>query len=322
VLATPASYNTPLGVARAINERLGPQHRVLVVEMGAYAVGDIRELAAFAGPTIGVLTAIGAAHLERFGSLEAISQAKYELIAALPSDGVAVMNSDDPKVRVLAEATDHVRVLRYGLERAGRPDVTARNIEAVAQGTTFDVLDEERNSIRVTTRLLGRFSVSHVLAAVAVARALGRPLTDLTEAIEQLEPTEHRLQLIQGSGGVTVIDDAYNSNPDGAAAALEVLAGRPGNKKVVVTPGMVELGPLQFESNKEFGRSAAGVADTLIVVGTTNRDALVAGAEAARNGCQVVIVESLDEATEELKSILKPGDVVLFENDLPDQYDT
>ncbi|MFN2526936.1 MAG: UDP-N-acetylmuramoyl-tripeptide--D-alanyl-D-alanine ligase [Actinomycetota bacterium] len=322
VLATPASYNTPLGVARAINEGLEADHRVLVVEMGAYAVGDIGELSEFARPSIGVLTSIGPAHLERFGSLEAISQAKYELIESLPSEGVAVMNCDDPQVRVLAEATKRVRVIRYGTQRGGRPDITARDIKATARGTAFELLDEERNRIRVITRLLGAFAIGHILAAVGVARVLGRSLEELKGPIEDLEPTEHRLQLIEGAGGVTVIDDAYNSNPEGAAAALDVLAAQPGNQKVVVTPGIIELGPLQFESNRNFGLQAAAVADTLVVVGETNRAALLAGANAASDGAVIVIVDSLDAATEKLKSLLRPGDVVLFENDLPDQYES
>jgi UDP-N-acetylmuramoyl-tripeptide--D-alanyl-D-alanine ligase len=160
-----------------------------------------------------------------------------------------------------------------------------------------------------------------VLAGVAIAIVAGRTLHELTDAIARLSPVEHRLQLIDGTGGVTVIDDAYNSNPDGADAALELLAAFPGGRKVVVTPGMIELGPLQFEANKAFGEKAAQVADTLIVVARSNRDAILAGAANVNGAAEVITVDSLEQASARLATLLRSGDVVLFENDLPDQYE-
>ena len=319
VLATPGSFNTPLGVCRTINERLTPSHRYFVVEMGAYGEGEIAELVAFVKPAIGVLTAIGPAHLERFGSLEATARAKYEIVRDLPADGTAVMNVDDERVRALADGTTHVRVTRYGIDPAGTPDVTARAAQTTPRGTRFTLVsgDEE---VEVSMRLLGRHALGHVLAAASVALVCGRRVTELRGPIAALQPVEHRLQIIEGTGGVTVIDDAYNSNPEGAAAALEVLEAMPGKRKVVVTPGIIELGPLQAEANETFGRRAAAVADAVILVASTNRAALVAGAETDGSG-EVITVDSLDEARARLGEILRPGDVVLFENDLPDQYE-
>lgn len=319
VLATPGSFNTPLGVCRTINEHLKPSHRFFVVEMGAYGEGEIAEIVEFVKPSIGVLTAIGPAHLERFGSLETIARAKYEIVRDLPSDGVAVMNVDDERVRALADDTTHVPVRRYGIYAADRPEVSARNIETTPDGTKFTLVvgDEE---VDVSMRLLGRHALGHVLAAVAVAVACGRRPSELRVPIAALRPVDHRLQIIEGTGGVTVIDDAFNSNPDGAAAALEVLDAMPGNRKVVVTPGMIELGPLQQEENEKFGRHAADVADKLIVVAKTNREAIASGA-ASNGGAEVVTVDSLAEAQRHLEGLLRPGDVVLFENDLPDQYE-
>jgi len=320
-LATPGSFNTPLGVCRTINERLDDAHRYLVVEMGAYREGDIAELMAFVRPTIGVLTAIGPVHLERFGSMEAIRRGKYEVVRDLPEGGVAVMNVDDPEVRSLADATRHVRVVRYGLEEDGAPDVTARDVEVHPRGTMFSVVDVRNgSSARVETRLLGKHSIGHVLAGAAVALEAGRSLDEIAAAAAGLEPVEHRLQLIEGTGGVVVIDDAYNSNPAGAAAALDVLAAMPAGKKVVVTPGIVELGERQTEENERFGRRAGEVADHVIVVARLNRAALAAGARAGGRA-EVIEVDTLAEATERLRTLLAPGDVVLFENDLPDQYE-
>lgn len=320
VLATPGSFNTPLGVCRTVNEKLEASHGFFIVEMGAYGVGEIEELCRFVDQKVGVLTAIGPAHLERFGSMDAIRRAKYEIIATLPSDGTAVMNTDDPEVRKLADDTGGVRVIRYGLDPAGNPDVTARDVEVTSQGTALTVLAGGQE-IAVLTKLLGRHALGHILAGVAVATAVGRPLEELAPRIKALEPVEHRLQVIQGAGGVTVIDDAYNSNPEGAAAALEVLEQMPARKKLVVTPGIVELGPLQEEENSTFGRRAASVADVVIFVARLNRAALLAGAEAAAAGAEVIAVDSLEQATKRLGELLQPGDVVLFENDLPDQYE-
>jgi UDP-N-acetylmuramoyl-tripeptide--D-alanyl-D-alanine ligase len=320
VVITPGSYNTPMGVCRTINEQLQPSHRFLVVEMGAFKEGDVAELTSFVRPKVGVLTAIGPAHLERFGSMDAIRQAKYEIVTGLSADGVAVMNVDDDDVNSLAESTTNVRVVRYGLNPERRPDVMATNVTVTEQGTEFMIVDKARGeSLGVGMKLLGRHAVGHVLAAVAVAQALGKSLRELSEAIASLVPVEHRLQIIEGAGGVTVIDDAYNSNPAGASAALDVLARMPGHKKVVVTPGIVELGPLQFDANERFGREAAAVADVLIVVAAVNREAMAKGA--GDRGAEVIIVDTLAEATARLASILGPGDVVLFENDLPDHYE-
>jgi UDP-N-acetylmuramoyl-tripeptide--D-alanyl-D-alanine ligase len=322
-LATPGSFNTPLGICRTVNEHLSPTHAYFVVEMGAYHEGEIAELCRFVEPTIGVLTAIGPAHLERFGSLDAIRRAKYELIESLPSDGLAVMNVDDPEVRSLADATTHVQVFRYGLDPAGYPDVTARDVSVTGKGTSLTIVFRRADmTIPVQTRLLGRHAIGHILAGVAVAKFAGLQLAELTDAIESMEPVEHRLQLIEGAGGVTVIDDAYNSNPDGAAAAFEVLEAIPGRHKIVVTPGMVELGPLQFEENQRFGERAARVADTIIAVAAPNRAAISTGVERAGATQKLIVVDSLSEATVRLQALLGPGDVVLFENDLPDHFET
>jgi UDP-N-acetylmuramoyl-tripeptide--D-alanyl-D-alanine ligase len=320
-LATPGSYNTPLGVCRAINEQLDKRHAYFVVEMGAYKEGDIAELARFAKPKVGVLTAIGPAHLERFGSLENIRRAKYELIRALNEDGLAVMNVDDPAVRALADVTKHVPVVRYGLDQSFRPDVSARDVRFTGKGTEMVLIDTSGGEVDVRTKLLGRHAVGHILAAVAVAQFAGRSLDEVRDSIARLQPVEHRLQLIESPGGVTVIDDAYNSNPEGAAAAIEVLEEIDAQRRIVVSPGMIELGTTQVEANRRFGAQAARVADILIVVARVNRDAILEGALSVGNSAETVAVDSLDEAAAKLKETLKPGDAVLFENDLPDQYE-
>jgi UDP-N-acetylmuramoyl-tripeptide--D-alanyl-D-alanine ligase len=326
VLATPASYNTPMGVVRAINENLAPEHRWFVVEMGAYGRGDIAQLCDLVHPRVGVLTAIGPAHLERFGSLEAIRDTKYELIASLPADGLAVMNSDDADVRALAAATRHVEVALYGTEPRWSPDVSATDVRVTPRGTEFTVLDRRTGrEVELSTKLLGAHAIGHILAGIAVATHYGRSLAALAGAVARLAPVEHRLQLLEGTTDVTVIDDAFNSNPQGAEVALEVLGAMPARRRVIVTPGIIELGDLQFEANRRFGHSAAAVADALIVVADVNREAILAGARDAASGssgaAEVVAVPTLAEARRRLADLLRPGDAVLFENDLPDHHE-
>lgn len=320
VLVTPGSYNTTMGVVRAINEGLDDRHRFFVVEMGARQRGDIAEIGRLVGHEIAVLTAIGTAHLESFGSRDAIKKGKLEIVDTLRTGGTAVVNSDDPTIRGLGDELAGVDVVRYGLDAAGSPDVTATDVEVTRAGTALTVVDRRSgDSVAVRTRLLGRHSIGHVLAGVAVALRAGRTLEDLRAPIAALAPVEHRLQLIEAPGGVTVLDDAFNSNPEGAAAALEVLGSMPARQRIVITPGIVELGELQHQANEELGRTAAEVADLLIVVARLNRAAIVAGARGGK--AQVVTVGSLDEATKELAKVVGSGDVVLFENDLPDQYE-
>jgi UDP-N-acetylmuramoyl-tripeptide--D-alanyl-D-alanine ligase len=319
-LVTPGSFNTTMGVCRAINEHLEPRHRFFVVEMGARQRGDIAEIGRLVGHRIAVLTAIGTAHLESFGSREAIKQGKLEIVGTLAPGGVAVVNSDDATIRGLGDELAGVEVVRYGLDPGGRPDVTAEDVEVTREGTRMTVVDRRTGeTLPARTKLLGRHSIGHVLAGVAVARAAGADLASLKQRIAALAPVEHRLQLIEPPGGVTVLDDAFNSNPEGAAAALDVLASMPARQRIVITPGIVELGELQHEANEDFGRHAAEVADVLIVVARVNRDAIVSGATGGQ--ARVLTVASLDEATQELAKIVGAGDAVLFENDLPDQYE-
>jgi UDP-N-acetylmuramoyl-tripeptide--D-alanyl-D-alanine ligase len=321
VLATPGSFNTTMGVVRTVNENLTGSHGYFVVEMGAKQRGDIAEIISFARPHIALLTAIGPAHLESFGSLDNVRSAKYEIVSGLAADGVAVMNVDDPEVRAAADDTQRVKVIRYGLSADGRPDVTARDVEFTPEGTSFTIVDTRSGeSARARTTLLGRHAIANLLGAVAVAIESGRSLDELIGPIRRLVPVEHRLQLINGGGGVKVIDDAFNSNPDGAAAALEVVDVMSAPTKIVVTPGMIELGPLQAEANERLGEQAGRVADVLIVVARVNREALVAGANQGGRA-RVITVDTLAAAQDALKPLLKPGAVVLFENDLPDQYE-
>jgi UDP-N-acetylmuramoyl-tripeptide--D-alanyl-D-alanine ligase len=322
VLKTPLSYNTLMGVCRAINDSLRDDCEVFIAEMGAYRPGDIKELCDFVQPTIGILTAIGPQHLERFKTIENIEKTKYELIKALPPSGVAIFNNDDPRCRALADRTTHVRVMRYGLDTAGQAlDIWAEQMAMGPQGLSFTMADKQGRRVDVHTVLLGRHNVLNILGAACAAVALGLSLEDLAKAIADLPPVPHRLQLIDNGAGVTIIDDSYNSNPSGAMAALEVLASFRGGQRILVTPGMVELGPLEAQLNEEFGAQAAAVCDYVVLVGVERTKPLLAGLQRKNFPAENIrVVRDLKAATLILPTIVGAGDTVLFENDLPDQY--
>jgi UDP-N-acetylmuramoyl-tripeptide--D-alanyl-D-alanine ligase len=322
--ATPASYNTFLGVVRAINEGLTARHRTLVAEMGAYRLGDVAELCDLVHPRIGVLTAIGPAHLERFGSLDAIEQAKGEIAEGLPPDGTFITTADDERCLRTTERTQ-ARVLLFSAAGSPNAHITALHIE-MAEGTTRFTLrartDAGADEVTVRSKLLGRHNVANLLAAAAVGVSLDLPLDAIGRALSRVTPPAHRLApILNRQAGIVVIDDAYNSNPVGAAAALEVLAAHEAERRLLVTPGMVELGDREDEENERFGTQAAAVCDLVVLVGEQRSRPIRAGLTAASfPDDRIHVVANSSEAEALLARTTRRGDVVLFENDLPDLY--
>jgi UDP-N-acetylmuramoyl-tripeptide--D-alanyl-D-alanine ligase len=319
-LVTPASFNSYLGVVRTINERLRPEHEAFVAEMGMFRRGDIAELCQLVAPRIGVITAIGPMHLERLGSIEQIEAAKAELMEALPADGRLVTNGDDPRCLAIASRS-HVPVTLFGIENANA-EVRAFHIGFAGGATEFDVSLRDGQTIHVSAQLLGRHNVYNMLAAAAVGQTLGVPPQAIADALAGVKAPEHRLAPIRNDGaGVVVIDDAYNSNPEGAAAALQVLREHEASRRLLVTPGMVELGDLEAELNRRFGEQAADVCDVVVLVGATRTQPIYEGLLSAGMARKDVhVVADLGEASSLLGRIRRQGDVILFENDLPDTY--
>ena len=315
-LATPASYNTPMGVTRTVRELLTPVDEIFVCEMGAKQKGDIDELCRLVHPTIGVLTSIGEQHLETFGSLETIIDTKFELIDSLPPDGLAVVNGDNPYITANLDRA-RCRVIRYGLQPEN--DYWASDIHYDAKGVSF-IMHHQQTSAEFSSSLLGQHMISNILAALAVADQLGVTIRQMQRAVKALPPIEHRLQL-RPAGDYLIIDDAFNSNPAGAAAALEVLAAFGAGKKIIITPGMVELGERQYQLNYELGEQMARVCDEIILVGKKHSQPLFDGAAAAGYPSgHLQVAADLNEARRMLAQLVEPGAVVLFENDLPDTY--
>ncbi len=321
-LMTPQSFNTLMGISRTINENLSQEHKIFLVEMGAYRPGDIKEISDLVNPQVGIITAIGPQHLERFKTLESIENAKYELIDSLPSAGVAVFNNDDIRCRKLADITSKVKVLRYGLDNSqNNLELWAKGITQSSRGTSFTLVDRKGRENPISTVLLGMHNVSNIIGAACIALEMGLDLEDIFRGVVKIRPTPHRLQTIIGNGGVLVIDDSYNSNPVGSREALNVLGRFDSGRRILVTPGMVELGDSEDNYNQEFGAHAAKICDYIILVGLGQTKAIYEGL--IREGFstdKIRLVNSLDEANLQLKGLIRPGDAVLFENDLPDLY--
>ncbi|HWR23626.1 MAG TPA: Mur ligase family protein [Feifaniaceae bacterium] len=320
-LVTPGSFNTPMGITRVVREQLKPEHKTFVAEMGARYRGDIAELCRLVQPKYGIITSVGKQHLDTFGSYEAVIETKAELLNALPEDGAAFLNGDNPDCRRMYERLKLKNKFLFGLSGSGLY-VKAEDIEVSSSGSTFTLVTDTGERVRCATQLLGKHNIGNITGAAALARYLGASLESIAIGIENLAPVEHRLQLMQGQNGVTVIDDAFNANPSGTKAALEVLKSFAPARRIVVTPGMIELGGEEERFNEEFGRDIARAADIAILVGRGRvapiRQGLIDGG--FPEDC-IVQADTLSEATEKLPLYAQPGCVVLFENDLPDNYD-
>ena len=245
VLVTPGNFNTLLGVIRTIREHLLPYHQVFIVEMGAKQRNDIKEICDLVHPTIGIVTAVGEMHLETFKSVENIQDTKFELINSLPADGLGVINNDSEYIKSYNGITSHCRIIKYAVD--GNGDYKATDVVYGAGGVSFTLGNEQYSS-----RLLGAGNLLNILASIAVADHLGVPVNKQKNAIARLQPVEHRLSM-KVANGITVLDDAYNSNPQGAKMGLEVLknfAVGEGNKRIVITPGFVEMGARQAAANQ------------------------------------------------------------------------
>ncbi|MEX1054712.1 MAG: UDP-N-acetylmuramoyl-tripeptide--D-alanyl-D-alanine ligase, partial [Rhodothermales bacterium] len=305
----------PMGICLVVNNMLKPEHQVLILEMGIRHRGDMRELCDIARPDLAVVTSVGIAHLETMGSMENIAREKGELLTRMKPGGAAVLNHDDDLVSSMAAPG---RVWRVSVQ--GTADITAHGIRYDSEGATFTVRDEAGEERPFKTRLLGEHNIINILLGVAVGRAMGLRLRQIAYAVERLQPIEHRLQL-RREGTITVIDDAFNSNPVGARNAVEILGQFNGGRRIIVTPGMVELGERQWEENRRLGEHIARNADLALLVGEKQTRPIQEGlASSGYPESQIKVMPSLFAAQDFLKSYLRPGDVVLYENDLPDQY--
>lgn len=320
VLMTPGNFNTTLGVVRTIREQLQPHHQIFIVEMGAKQPGDIMAICDLVHPSMGIVTAIGDMHLETFGSRENIQKTKFELIEALPADGLGIINVESPGVVSYGAVPQHCRVEAYGID-AHRADWRAANIVYAPAGTEFDLIGRDFSG-HFSTRLLGEGNILDLCGAIIAAVNVGMDEHKIKLAVSRIQPVEHRLSTIR-RGGLTILDDAYNSNPEGARMALDVMSRMQlpeGGRKIVVTPGFVELGAKQADECHLLGERAARAADILIIVNRYNREAIFEGARKSMPEESIILCDNLAEAAAKIQAVARPGDAVLYENDLPDTF--
>jgi UDP-N-acetylmuramoyl-tripeptide--D-alanyl-D-alanine ligase len=335
---TPRSVNSLMGVTKEIRERLQPRHRYSVIEMGAYQVGSIAKMCSLTPPKVGLVTAVGEMHLERFGTVENIFKAKSELAQALPADGILVVNGDYEYCRLMAKENPKRLTLIYGFDQSKGPlDAYMFDVHTSEAGSNFKI-KYVNNEYSGFTRLLGKPMLSNVLGCFSVAVALGIAPEVALAVIRNVKTEANRLELVKtdlqglapilnGSkrdSKVVRLNDAFNSNPVGFKSALEVLQELPGKRKILVTPGMIELGDRQVAENESAGKEAASVCDYVVVVGETNKESLLKGlSTGGMQNDKIQTQSSMKDALSFLASkYCDDGDVVLIENDLPDLYES
>ncbi len=318
-LPTPKNLNTFNGLIMTVNNHMDKFTDIFIAEMGAYVRGEIARLCKLVKPHYGILTTIGTAHLESFGSQENIQKGKFELIESLPADGFGVLNGDDP-LQVSYQLKNKVKVIWIGIDNKDA-DVRAENIQVSSKGTSFDlVLKGDKKKYPFQTKLLGRHNVYNILAAIACGIEFDIEIEELQKAVLSVKPIEHRLEL-KRLGNFYQIDNAYNSNPVGAKNACEILGMMPG-MKIVVTPGMIELGDKEDEYNEKFGEQIAEVADLAILIGEKKTKPIKEGLlKKGFDKEKIIVFNDVRESFPYIMEKAKNKEVyALYENDLPDTF--
>lgn len=313
---TPKSYNTPLGVVKTIREEIKPQTQVFIAEMGAKQVGNIKEICNIVNANYGIITSIGPQHLDTFKTMENIVSTKFELADdCFKRNGTVFLNKDNEYIKSKKVSGN---VITYGTTKDC--DFYATNIKYSRRGLSFDVI-HNNETIELNSRLLGIHNAINITGAIALAKQLNVSNNDIAFAVSKLAPVEHRLEIKNYINSSILIDDAYNANPSGCLEAVKVLGSFEGMKKIIVTPGLIELGEKEYECNKNLGIEAAKYCDIIILVGKKRSVPIYDGIkEQGFNEKNLFIAESFKDAVSIFSPLCNKDTVILFENDLPDNY--
>ncbi len=316
VLMTPASYNTPMGVVKTVREHLSPKHEIFVCEMGAKYKGDIKEICDIVHPDMGIITSVGPQHLESFKTIDTVINTKFELADALDNTSKLYLNYDNEYIK---NKSVNNEVVSYGVEN-NNAQCKATIVGISDKGTQFDVA-YKGETYSFTTRLLGDHNIQNLAGCIAISFDLGVNYTDLKIAVSRIECVEHRLQMLDAGANITIIDDAFNANPTGSHAALQVMSKLDG-MKIIVTPGMIELGAKQKELNAVFGKECAEICDYVFLVGNKIADEVYEGASKTDMDSEhLKRFATVQEAVNEARAIAcDTHKYILLENDLPDNY--
>ncbi|MCH8863327.1 MAG: UDP-N-acetylmuramoyl-tripeptide--D-alanyl-D-alanine ligase [Proteobacteria bacterium] len=346
-LTTPGSVNTEMGIVRVIREHLEPRDKYFIVEMGAYGIGSIRRLCALTPPRLGIITGVGMAHYERFQSLDNVMAAKFELAEAVhEAGGKTIVNAGAmPAALLAARQTGPGELVLCGKsgeeagEEAAPPAIALTKVEETrrglemtlvvnvvngAEGTGEGSTEEGREEFTLTAPVWGVHQAENIMLAVAAALELGFPMATIQAALSTLKQVRHRLEVTRSKTGPWVIDDAYNSNPVGFAAALQTLntLSREGGRRVLITPGMVELGAEHAKQHRELGWEAGRVVDLALVVTAKRIPTFIEGFEESMSEwAELKTFATQQQAEDWYKANANDKDVVLFENNLPDLFE-
>lgn len=316
-LMTPESYNTPMGVVKTVRGSLKPTHEIFVCEMGAKYRKDIKELCELVRPEYGIVTSIGPQHLESFKTLRNIIDTKMDLVGALGDKSHAVLNMENKYISEEAPAGS----IGYSVDYVKGTDYWAEDISYGPEGVRFTLCTTKGERVVFESKLLGRHNILNIIGAVAMAQLMGMSVEEAVYPVKRLEAVPHRLELKHRAGGITVIDDAFNSNIEGAKSAVEVLGSFTSGGRILITPGIVEAGEKEYDLNFEFAKTAGKYCDIIILVGKKQAEPLRAGLEEMGfDNEKLYIAADLNEALTLMNSLAQSGSTVLFENDLPDLY--
>jgi len=318
VLTTPKNYNTTMGVVKTIRENLKPTHQIFVCEMGATKLGDIKEICDIVNPKLGIITAIGPQHLESFKSIDNIIKTKFELMDSVRKNGgITFLNySNEHLVKQKIESD----MLTYGVNNNDL-NYNGYNLNSTSQGLAFTILDKNSNKeVQFKTKLIGKHNAINLTAAIAVSNYLDIPLESLVSRVREIKSVEHRLQLIP-HGDFAIIDDSYNSNPISSKSALDTLSEFEGTK-IIVTPGLIELGNDEKKYNFELGEYIADVCDYVFLVNSEPAKSILEGVNSKNfSKDKIFTVSTPQEAVQQISKLNINGKItVLLENDLPDNY--
>ncbi|MCJ7826079.1 UDP-N-acetylmuramoyl-tripeptide--D-alanyl-D-alanine ligase [Patescibacteria group bacterium] len=320
VITTPESVNTPIGVAQWFLKNFKQTTDIVIVEMGEHYRGDIAYLCSITPPDVAVLTGINEAHLERLQTLETSIATMFEIVEHAKEHATIILNADD----------EHIRnnFKKYGNEKQISFYSSLNNplAELKIAKKAFDEKQlhwsctiETFGSVIIS--LLGEYTIGDVIAAIFIGKTLGMSIDDMKKGIASLSPIPHRLEPIEGKGGVLVIDDSYNGNPDGAQEAIRVLSRFKNRRKIFITPGLVEMGDKAVSVHEEIGRALADVADCVILIKNSVTPYIEKGLKEKKfDESKIIWFNTAIDAHASLSNIIKENDVVFFQNDWGDQY--
>jgi UDP-N-acetylmuramoyl-tripeptide--D-alanyl-D-alanine ligase len=310
-LKTEGNINTKIGIAQFVLKNLKENHRVFICEMGAYRIGEIKDICEMVKPKIGILTGINQQHVDLFGSQENIIKAKYELIESLPKDGMAIFNGDNNYCRELYQKTNLPKMMACSTEWDLNCEIQAKNIGVEKDFIYFDAIDKNGKSDSFKVNVFGSQNIQNILMAILTAKEMGMSEEEIANAVQSIKPEQGGMKCYRNKNGISIIDSSYSANPDGVVSALEYLKTWP-QKKVIIMPSLIELGLASSEIHKNIGRAISQVCDLAIITTKEHFADIVNG-----KNDNIFLIENAADIANKIRQFASEGDVVLLEGRIP-----